>query len=100
MNARQVFVYAYDFTILGGSLGEMAGRKVSKLMDHAMKSGAPLLGIIDSGGARIQEGVMNSRRQGSHVSVVGAHDDPTMRLSRLVEADIIAAVKGQNCAVL
>ena len=59
VNGRRVFVYAYDFTILGGSLGEMAGRKVSKLMDHALKSGAPLIGIIDSGGARIQEGVMS-----------------------------------------
>ncbi|HMH09549.1 MAG TPA: carboxyl transferase domain-containing protein, partial [Candidatus Nitrosopolaris rasttigaisensis] len=59
LNGRRVFVYAYDFTILGGSLGEMAGRKVSKLMDHALKSGAPLIGIIDSGGARIQEGVMS-----------------------------------------
>lgn len=56
---RQVFVYVYDFTVLGGSLGEMAGKKISKLMDHAMKSGAPLIGIIDSGGARIQEGVMS-----------------------------------------
>ena len=59
VNGRQVFIYAYDFTVLGGSLGEMAGRKISKIMDHAMKCGAPILGIIDSGGARIQEGVMS-----------------------------------------
>jgi len=59
VNNRQVFVYAYDFTILGGSLGEMAGRKIAKVMDHALKEGAPLIGIIDSGGARIQEGVMS-----------------------------------------
>jgi acetyl-CoA/propionyl-CoA carboxylase len=59
VHGRQVFVYVYDFTVLGGSLGEMAGKKISKLMDHAMKSGAPLIGIIDSGGARIQEGVMS-----------------------------------------
>src|SRR6266496_3729499 len=59
VNDRQVFVYAYDFTILGGSLGEMAGRKISKLMDHAMKVGSPIIGILDSGGARIQEGVMS-----------------------------------------
>ena len=59
VNGRQVFVYAYDFTILGGSLGEMAGKKVVKIMDHAIKAGAPLIGIIDSGGARIQEGVMS-----------------------------------------
>src|SRR6476646_10824519 len=59
VHGREVFVYVYDFTVLGGSLGEMAGKKISKLMDHAMKSGAPLIGIIDSGGARIQEGVMS-----------------------------------------
>jgi acetyl-CoA/propionyl-CoA carboxylase len=58
IHGRQVFVYVYDFTVLGGSLGEMAGRKISKLMDHAIKAGAPLIGIIDSGGARIQEGVV------------------------------------------
>jgi acetyl-CoA/propionyl-CoA carboxylase len=59
VDSRQVFVYVYDFTILGGSLGEMAGRKIVKVMDHAMKVGAPLIGILDSGGARIQEGVMS-----------------------------------------
>src|SRR5438067_1076228 len=59
VNGRQVFIYAYDFTILGGSLGEMAAKKIVKIMDHAMKSGAPLIGILDSGGARIQEGVMS-----------------------------------------
>lgn len=54
---RQVFVFSYDFTVLGGSLGEMTGKKISKAMDHAMKVGCPIIGIIDSGGARIQEGV-------------------------------------------
>ncbi|MDP8906081.1 MAG: acyl-CoA carboxylase subunit beta, partial [Thermoproteota archaeon] len=57
VNGRQVFVYVYDFTVLGGSLGEMAGKKVSKVMSHAMKVGCPVIGILDSGGARIQEGV-------------------------------------------
>src|SRR3989441_6292580 len=59
IEGRQTFVFSYDFTVLGGSLGEMTGKKIAKAMDHAMKSGAPLLGIIDSGGARIQEGVMS-----------------------------------------
>src|SRR6476661_4083407 len=59
INGRKVFVYAYDFTILGGSLGEMNGKKIVKLMDHAIKTGAPVIGILDSGGARIQEGVMS-----------------------------------------
>ncbi|MGN6614515.1 MAG: acyl-CoA carboxylase subunit beta [Candidatus Nitrosocosmicus sp.] len=57
VNGRQVFVYVYDFTVLGGSLGEMAGKKVSKVMRHALKVGCPVIGILDSGGARIQEGV-------------------------------------------
>src|ERR1044072_8411977 len=57
VNGRQVFVFAYDFTVLGGSLGEMTSKKITKVMDHAMKVGCPIIGIIDSGGARIQEGV-------------------------------------------
>ena len=59
VNGRQVFIYAYDFTVLGGSLGEMTSKKVVKIMERAIKVGAPLIGIIDSGGARIQEGVMS-----------------------------------------
>src|SRR5690348_14641826 len=59
VHGRQVFVYVYDFTILGGSLGEMAAKKIVKLMDHALKVGSPIIGILDSGGARIQEGVMS-----------------------------------------
>lgn len=57
INGRRVFIYVYDFTVLGGSLGEMAGKKVSKVMSHALKVGCPIIGILDSGGARIQEGV-------------------------------------------
>jgi acetyl-CoA carboxylase carboxyltransferase component len=57
INGRQVFIYVYDFTVLGGSLGEMAGKKVSKVMSQALKVGCPIIGILDSGGARIQEGV-------------------------------------------
>lgn len=57
VSGRQVFVFSYDFTVLGGSLGEMTGKKIVKAMDQAMKVGCPIIGIIDSGGARIQEGV-------------------------------------------
>lgn len=57
INGRRVFIYVYDFTVLGGSLGEMAGKKVSKVMSLALKVGCPIIGILDSGGARIQEGV-------------------------------------------
>ncbi len=59
IDGRQVFVYAYDFTVLGGSLGEMTSKKVVKVMNHALKVGAPIIGIIDSGGARIQEGAQS-----------------------------------------
>ena len=57
INGRLVFVYAQDFTVLGGSLGEMHAEKIARVMDLAMKNGAPLIGMNDSGGARIQEGV-------------------------------------------
>ncbi|RJQ59218.1 MAG: methylmalonyl-CoA carboxyltransferase [Desulfobacteraceae bacterium] len=54
---RPVFAYAQDFTVMGGSLGSMHAEKIVKVMDMALKMGAPLIGINDSGGARIQEGV-------------------------------------------
>ena len=57
INGRLVFVYSQDFTVLGGSLGEYHAKKICKLMDTAMSVGAPIIGINDSGGARIQEGV-------------------------------------------
>jgi acetyl-CoA carboxylase carboxyltransferase component len=57
IDGRLVYVYAQDFTILGGSLGEAHGRKITRLMDLAYQNGAPLIGMNDSGGARIQEGV-------------------------------------------
>ena len=57
INGRMVFVYSQDFTVFGGSLSEAHAEKICKVMDHAMKVGAPVIGINDSGGARIQEGV-------------------------------------------
>jgi methylmalonyl-CoA decarboxylase subunit alpha len=57
VNSRPVYVYAQDFTVLGGALGEMQGRKICQVMDLAVRSGAPVVGLIDSGGARIQEGI-------------------------------------------
>jgi propionyl-CoA carboxylase beta chain len=57
VNNRPVYVYAQDFTVLGGALGEMQGRKICQVMDLAVRSGAPIVGLIDSGGARIQEGI-------------------------------------------
>jgi len=57
INNKTVFLYAQDFTVLGGSLSEAVANKICKIMDLAMQNGAPVIGLIDSGGARIQEGV-------------------------------------------
>lgn len=57
IDGRLAYVFAHDFTVFGGSLGEMFAKKVCKVMDGAMKVGAPVIGLNDSGGARIQEGV-------------------------------------------
>ncbi|MEO1679886.1 MAG: acyl-CoA carboxylase subunit beta [Pseudomonadota bacterium] len=57
INGRMVYVFAQDFTVLGGSVSETHGAKICKIMDMAMQNGAPVIGMNDSGGARIQEGV-------------------------------------------
>ena len=59
VNGRTVYVFSQDFTVFGGSLGEVHAEKICKIMDLAMKNGAPVIGINDSGGARIQEGVVS-----------------------------------------
>ena len=56
IDGRKVFVFAQDFTVFGGSLGEVMGEKICKIMDLALATGAPVIGLNDSGGARIQEG--------------------------------------------
>ena len=57
VNGRQVYVFSQDFTVFGGSLSETHAQKICKIMDMAMRNGAPVIGLNDSGGARIQEGV-------------------------------------------
>lgn len=59
IDGRQVFLFSQDFTVLGGSLGEAFAEKICKVMDLAVKTGSPIIGINDSGGARIQEGVVS-----------------------------------------
>src|SRR5438105_8571147 len=66
IEGRLVFVFAQDFTVFGGSLSETNAAKIVKLMDMAMKVGAPLIGLNDSGGARIQEGVMSLAGYADH----------------------------------
>ncbi|SDU87370.1 acyl-CoA carboxylase subunit beta [Jiangella alkaliphila] len=59
VDGRQVAVFAQDFTVFGGSLGQVFGEKIVKVMDFALRTGCPMIGINDSGGARIQEGVVS-----------------------------------------
>jgi acetyl-CoA carboxylase carboxyltransferase component len=59
VNGRLVYVYSQDFTVMGGSLSEVHAEKIIKIMEMAMKTGAPMIGLNDSGGARIQEGVVS-----------------------------------------
>src|SRR5438093_5681836 len=59
IDGRTIYLFSHDFTVFGGSLGEMFARKVTKVMDLALKTGLPVIGINDSGGARIQEGVVS-----------------------------------------
>jgi propionyl-CoA carboxylase beta chain len=59
INGRAVYLFAQDFTVFGGSLSEMVAKKICKVMDLAVKNGAPFIGLNDSGGARIQEGVLS-----------------------------------------
>ncbi len=59
IDGRQVFLFSQDFTVLGGSLGEVFAEKICKVMDLALRTGSPMIGINDSGGARIQEGVVS-----------------------------------------
>lgn len=59
INGRQVAIFSQDFTVFGGSLGEMFAKKMCKIMDFAIKVGIPIIGLNDSGGARIQEGVLS-----------------------------------------
>ena len=57
IDGRLVYVFSQDFTVFGGSLSEVAGEKIVKVLDLALKNGAPVIGLNDGGGARIQEGV-------------------------------------------
>src|SRR6266571_2664700 len=80
IDGRTVAVFSQDFTVFGGSLSEAYGEKICKLMDLAMKSGLPIVGLNDSGGARIQEGVVS----------LGAYADNAFldsRAARVIEAD-------------
>ena len=59
VNGRDIYLFSQDFTVFGGALGEMHALKIANVMDLAAKNGAPFIGLNDSGGARIQEGVVS-----------------------------------------
>ena len=59
INGRTVYIFAQDFTVFGGALGEAHAQKICKVMDMAVKTGCPIIGLNDSGGARTQEGVVS-----------------------------------------
>ncbi len=59
VNQRSIYAYAQDFTVLGGSLAEAHAEKICRIMDLALQNGVPIIGLNDSGGARIQEGVVS-----------------------------------------
>jgi propionyl-CoA carboxylase beta chain len=70
VHGRLVYVFSQDFTVFGGSLSETHAEKIVKIMDLAMKNGAPVIGLNDSGGARIQEGVVSL---GGYAGVLAGH---------------------------
>ena len=76
INGRVAFVFSQDFTVFGGSLSEAHAEKICKIMDHAIKVGAPVIGLNDSGGARIQEGVASL---GGYAEVFPAQRDGLRR---------------------
>src|SRR5690554_4105471 len=63
INGRPVYVFSQDFTVFGGSLSETYAEKICKVMDLAVQNGVPIIGLNDSGGARIQEGVRSEERR-------------------------------------
>ena len=67
VDGRKVFVFSQDFTVFGGALGEVFAEKIHKLMDLALKVGAPVIGLNDGAGARIQEGVVSPRQLRRHL---------------------------------
>ena len=78
VDGRKVFVFCQDFTVFGGALGEVFAEKIHKLMDLALKVGAPVIGLNDGAGARIQEGVVSLASYGGifHRNVLASRCDP------------------------
>ena len=106
VNGRVVFVFSQDFTVFGGSLSEAHAEKICKIMDHAMKVGAPVIGLNDSGGARIQEGVASLAGYAEvfqrNVTCLGSDSadftdhGPVCRRSRLLAGDDGFHLHGQR----
>ena len=86
VGGRLVYIFSQDFTVFGGSLGEVHAEKVCKIMDMAMKNGAPVIGLNDSGGARIQEGVVS----------LGAYADIFLDLCKVLVAVYLKALNASK----
>ena len=82
IDGRLVYVFAQDFTVMGGSLGEAHAAKIFKVQDLALKNGAPVIGINDSGGARIQEGILRPGRLRRYLSCATPWPRASSRRSR------------------
>ena len=89
INGRLIFVYSQDFTVFGGSLGEYHAKKICDLIDAALEVGAPVIGINDSGGARIQEGV-DSLGVSSFLSITSLRASSVPKILYTSEAVIIS----------
>src|ERR1051325_6098241 len=91
INGRMVYVYAKDFTVFGGSLSETHAQKIVKIQQMAMQNGAPVIGLLDAGGARIQEGVSSLAGYGEvfkhSVVAWGAPPQTSARGGRCAGAD-------------
>src|SRR5947207_11717271 len=92
IDGRRVCVFSQDFTVFGGSLGEVMGEKMCKLMDLAARIGCPVIGINDSGGARIQEGVVSLGAYGAVLVRNGMCSGVIPRISRVIGPGPGAAV--------
>ena len=84
VDGRKVFVFSQDFTVFGGALGEVFAEKIHKLMDLALKVGAPVIGLNDGAGARIQEGVVSPRQLRRHLLPQRAVAAASSRRSRVI----------------
>ena len=94
INGRPVYLFAQDFTVMGGSVGKIHGKKIARIIDLAIQNGAPLIGLNDSGGARIQEGRRALFRGPGRERRVGARSNRPRR--RRIPRHFLRAASGRR----